>query len=245
MGSNYLKHYEQVLARYYTWIFDDLDTGKSRAENELSELLKGNVHEGIALDLGCGPGYFALVFSELGYDVVAVDTSQALLSSLRNAIPDNNKIDIVESDMREYLNAIDSDSIQIIAIMGDTISHLDKMEDINSLFGDTYRVLKVGGKLLLSYRDQTSAKAGESLVIPIKSGDKKLFVAAMEFSEQSIRVIDTMFTLEKEKWIIESSVYNKLLLKKEIVTEMLTASGFELTYPESIGGIEFVGAVKQ
>jgi len=82
--SDVAKHYENLLARHYSWMVGTAFDAKVAEQQALLEEL--GVHgEGLAIDLGCGPGYQAVALARLGYAPVrAMDSSEALLNELAN-----------------------------------------------------------------------------------------------------------------------------------------------------------------
>lgn len=244
MKSTYLSHYEKLLARHYTWIYGSIEEGKSLATKILTELIGDTKHNGLAMDLGCGPGYFSLALATLGYRVASIDTSEFLLETLNGAKDIGDDIITHFADMREFLKNSQAESAQLITIMGDTIAHLESEEELTALFSAAYRTLSPGGHFLISFRDQAEVHSGNCLVIPARSEENRLFVAALEFGSEHIKVTDSLFTFEGEKWQIESSSYSKLRLDKNRVENMLSAQGFMLKIKRSIGGLEYTLAVK-
>src|ERR1700761_8638318 len=82
--SDAAKHYENLLARHYSWMVGTAFDAKVAEQQALLQEL-GVRGEGVALDLGCGPGYQAVALARLGYSPVrAVDGSEVLLNELAN-----------------------------------------------------------------------------------------------------------------------------------------------------------------
>src|SRR3569833_1327645 len=77
------EHYDQHLGPIYTWTAGALEAAIVRNRQELAELGLGPVTQGIAVDLGAGPGGYAIPFAEWGYSTVAIDTCSALLDEMR------------------------------------------------------------------------------------------------------------------------------------------------------------------
>src|SRR3569833_2650902 len=73
------EHYDQHLGPIYTWTAGALEAAIVRNRQELAELGLGPVTQGIAVDLGAGPGGYAIPIAEWGYSTVAIDTCTALL----------------------------------------------------------------------------------------------------------------------------------------------------------------------
>jgi len=82
----------------------------------------------LAVDLGCGPGYHSLALSKLGYEVVAIDTSQALLNELIRH-DDGKRIKTVCEDIRKIRDIVVFPA-NLVICMGDTISLLDSYLDM-------------------------------------------------------------------------------------------------------------------
>ena len=70
---------------------------------DVVEVLENHIHKGKVLDLGCGDGRNALYAAELGFDVTAVDISEAGISKL-NTIANRQglKVNAIIQDMREF-----------------------------------------------------------------------------------------------------------------------------------------------
>ena len=70
---------------------------------DVVEVLENHIHKGKVLDLGCGDGRNALYAAKLGYDVTAVDISEAGISKL-NTIANKQglKVNAIVQDMRLF-----------------------------------------------------------------------------------------------------------------------------------------------
>ena len=95
------------------------------------------------LDVGCGPGFFAVILTELGYRVTAADLSDEMLGeAVLNAGPLAEKIDF-RRDNAENLDLPD-DSFDVVVSRNLTwnLPHPDLA------YSEWYRVLKPGGLLI-------------------------------------------------------------------------------------------------
>ena len=126
-NNNTQQHYDMLLARQYTWVFGDV---QSKVEDNIilfHSLGLGNGGGALAIDLGCGPGYHSLALSKLGYEVVAVDTSQDLLNELISH-DEGKRIKTIRADIRK-IHDIVVFPVDLVICMGDTISLLDSYSD--------------------------------------------------------------------------------------------------------------------
>lgn len=76
-------HYQNLLARHYTWMLGgDVERAAAQERRLLEELGVASPErsDAVAVDLGCGPGPQTLALSDMGFGtVIGVDTSQELL----------------------------------------------------------------------------------------------------------------------------------------------------------------------
>ena len=95
------------------------------------------------LDIGTGPGFFAIGLAKRGYDVTAVDYTQAMLDeAMRNAGPYRDRIRFLRMDA----HSLDFADNTFDAIVTRNLTwNLERPQDA---YNDWCRVLKPGGILL-------------------------------------------------------------------------------------------------
>lgn len=97
------------------------------------------------LDLGCGPGFFSIIFSRMGFDVVAVDSSTGMLeSAARNAR--RAKAESVSFQEADALS-LDFPDGSFDVIASRNVTWL--MKDPFGAYQEWNRALAPGGKLLV------------------------------------------------------------------------------------------------
>src|SRR5277367_645289 len=153
--SNVAKHYEQLLAEHYVWMFGLPFEQKVAEQKALLAQVLGTLPatRGAAVDLGCGPGFQSIALAELGYSpVIAVDNSRELLQELE-ARRRSYEIESREADITRLDSVAPPESASVIVCMGDTLTHLPSKESVQKLFNDVFQKLAPGGVFVLSYRD--------------------------------------------------------------------------------------------
>jgi malonyl-CoA O-methyltransferase len=96
------------------------------------------------LDLGCGTGRHTIWLAEAGASVTAVDFSQGMLAEARKK-PGMESVRFIVHDL--HLPLPISDGSFDVVVSGLVLEHL---RDVRSFFGEVARVLKPGGRAVVS-----------------------------------------------------------------------------------------------
>jgi SAM-dependent methyltransferase len=117
--------------------------GKIWADYLTARFPEGRAEETRVLDIGTGPGFYAMILAQRGYRVTAVDFSEKMLAEARhNAGPLAEKIDFLPMDA-QALDFSDG-SFDVIVTRNLTWN----LQDPLKAYGEWRRVLRPGGVLL-------------------------------------------------------------------------------------------------
>ena len=106
------------------------------------------------LDLGCGPGLYAALFSQKGHRVTGVDFNQKAIEYALMHNPDNS---FIHADYLKYFPAGRYDAVTMIYC--DMGTHSDN--DRDTLLRNSYQALNDGGKLIFDIFNENIVKDKE------------------------------------------------------------------------------------
>jgi malonyl-CoA O-methyltransferase len=135
-----------VRAGYDRWseIYDEEANPLIGLEEPVVREALGDVAGLAVLDLGCGTGRHALWLAGAGAAVTAVDFSEGMMEKAR-AKPGAEKVRFLVHDLHQRLPF--ADGAFDVVVSGLVLEHL---HDMGAFFGEARRVLKPGGRAIVS-----------------------------------------------------------------------------------------------
>lgn len=199
-----------------------------------------------ALDLGCGSGLHSLSLARMGFAVRSVDISNTLLEEMqRHAQEMGLHVSSVHSDFMNFSKwRKKSDSFAIISCMGDTLSHLGSIQEVQALFVSLRPLIKTDGALLLSFRDQSIELDGPERCIPVRSCPTRIHTCFLEFENLYITVNDIFQEYNKDTatWMQVAGSFRKLRLSTGMVVEALVMTRYNVLPQAVVNGMTYIAA---
>ena len=171
----------------------------------------------------------------MGFEVLAVDTSEALLEEL-GVRAGERRVHPVLGDIRDPGVYAEVGPFDVVVCMGDTLPHLRSYEEVETLFGDVRGVLGMGGTLALEFRDYGVELTGAERAIPVRMGDDRIMATFLEYGAEHVNVHDMVFERESEGWTMRKSAYTKLRLGVRPVLHLLERVGARVVRREEESG---------
>jgi ubiquinone/menaquinone biosynthesis C-methylase UbiE len=135
--------YDRVAERYAQEYFDELK--RKPFDCEILDAFAHSVRgQGRVCEIGCGPGQIARYLQDRGLEMCGIDLSQEMVNCANRLNPD---VTFEQGDMLA-LKAADKSFAGIVSFYA--IIHLQR-QDVTRAFKEMRRVLKPGGKLLVSF----------------------------------------------------------------------------------------------
>ena len=208
-------------------MFDDARFELAKAH--LDDLIRlSGLTSGRVLDLGCGPGRYALPLAERGFEVCAVDTSSVLLEQLKarqSALSPEaqSRIEVVEEDMRTFERA---EQFDWVMIMWSTFGYFEKETDHGQVLDQVYRNLRSGGRLMLDLVGLEYLCRTLEPVHLTELDDARLLV------ERPL-LVDDLTRLENEWLLIDGDTVKRATFSHRVwsggeLTQLLAQHGFKV-----------------
>lgn len=224
--SSVQDHYDNLLANVYVWMSGGFEPTQQRYAKFFKRAQLAPQGAALAVDLGAGPGFQSLPLADLGYRVLAIDTSQALLNEL-NARKQQRDIDVICDDMLNFPAHLTSPA-QLIVCMTDTLLHLGSKAEVATLFQLCTNALESGGRLVLTFRDLSRELHGADRFFHVRSDESRIFSCFVDYQPDHVLVHDLLYTRIDRDWHLSKSAYRKIRLARDECVELLRKVGFEI-----------------
>jgi 2-polyprenyl-3-methyl-5-hydroxy-6-metoxy-1,4-benzoquinol methylase len=232
-------HYANHLAPIYLWMAGGMEAALQAGAADLAPWLPGT---GLAVDLGAGFGMHSIPLARAGYNVVAIDSSAALLQ-LQREHSEGLPIRTVESDLLDFRNLV-TEPADLIVCMGDTLTHLESRDDVDRLCARIAGSLRPTGTFVAPFRDYSTPAVDERRFIPVRSDSNRILTCFLEAASDRINVHDLIHEREQGQWILKVSSYRKLRLAPAVVETALKQNGLKVRVEAGLRGmVKIVAAV--
>jgi SAM-dependent methyltransferase len=216
------EHYEQHLAPIYVWMAGGIDRALALGRSDLAEIIGSG---GTAVDLGAGFGMHTIPLARAGYEVLALDTSSHLLAELRRHSI-GLKVQIVLGDMLHFAEyaPIEAD---LILCMGDTLTHLQSMAEVDLLLRRVVASLGPAGRFVATFRDYSHLPRGDARFVPVRSDSDRILTCFLEEEAEHVVVHDVLHQRVDDRWAMKVSSYRKSRIPPQAVHEALIELGLK------------------
>jgi 2-polyprenyl-3-methyl-5-hydroxy-6-metoxy-1,4-benzoquinol methylase len=235
------EHYDNHLANFYEWMAGDFETKQKEQQDFFERNGIKPLQNKIAIDLGSGHGLQSIALARLDFKVTAVDFSRLLLENLFIRGKEFG-IQVLERDLLSEENF--KKQAEIIVCMGDTIAHLESVDQIRLLLERCFNCLLNNGKLVLSFRDYGTELVDTQRFIPVKSNSNKILTCFLEYSPDKVKVTDLLHEQSNGQWIQKVSSYFKIRITNRMIEKLVLDAGFKIMKSDVINRMNYLIAGK-
>lgn len=229
------QHYESHLAPVYVWMAGGIEAAIARGQAEVESVCARPNENHVAIDLGAGFGMHAIPLANLGYSVVAIDSSTVLLDVLKDQIG-ARAIRIISDDLMSFRRHVEAPAATILC-MGDTLAHLSSRQAVEALFAEVSEALESGATFVASFRDYSVPLRGAARFIPVRSDADRILTCFLEYEEEAVTVHDILHERDSAGWHQRISTYRKLRLSTSWVVRALESRGFKVRHESGLAGM--------
>lgn len=210
------------IAKYYNQIFPLNEKQLEFVQSSLASLDGKKI-----LDIGCSTGQLAKKLAGLGSQVTGLDLNEKMiaLAQKENHFPD---LQFIAGNMLEADSYCDESSLDAVLCFGNTLVHLDSIDEIGRFFKVVAKVLKPGGKLLVQILNYDHILDQEIDELPLIDGPKISFIRKYDLPESEGEKI--IFNTELVIKSTRESLFHAsrlLPLRKNDLHTLLQHFGFE------------------
>jgi SAM-dependent methyltransferase len=220
------EHYEKLLAGYYSWMSGGLHQKIEQNRKFFESHHVRPLRSALAVDLGAGCGFQAIPLSQLGFRVIAIDSSAKLLAELKQNAQ-GLSIHPIHDDLLNFSRHC-PDPIELVVCMGDTLTHLKTRQAIRQLLRKIFRALEADGRLILTFRDLSAELTGLDRFIPVRNDAHTIFTCFLEYEKNHVKVHDMIYERRDNRWDLKKSFFKKIRIPPRWVEEVLQALGFKI-----------------
>ena len=216
-------------AAYYDALTQNVEYDKraARLHYLIRQYIRTETDGTLLTDLACGSGSLSEALTRLGYDVIGVDNSPAMLGqAMEKKLVSGLPIQYLCQDMRE-LDMFGTIDVTVCTL--DSLNHLETLEDWRQVFGKVSLFAQPGGLFLFDMN--TLYKHREVLA-------DKVFLYDLDdvFCAWENRLLDdnatveeqlTFFEKDGESWYRSEELIREIAFPEETVEELIRAAGLE------------------
>jgi SAM-dependent methyltransferase len=229
------EHYESHLAPIYVWMMGGVETAITRGRAEVDAVCPRPSKSQRAVDLGAGFGMHTIPLADIGYSVLAIDSSGTLLDVMKSHLG-ARPVKIVRDDLLSFRKHLDGPAALIVC-MGDTLTHLADRQSVDCLFADVAEALMPGGTFIVTFRDYSTPLIGSKRFIPVRSDSDRILTCFVEYDDEAVTVHDILNEREGLDWRQRISAYRKLRLSTDWVASTLETKGLQVRTEQGLAGM--------
>ena len=176
------------------------------------------------LEVGCGTGSLALMLKDEFNKISAIDLNSDMVSIAKEKDAENS-VDFRTLSMLDLDDAFVEDSFEIVSCIGNTLVHLDNIQQVEDFLFSSYKLLKKGGHLLIQIVNYDRVIDKDIKSLPYIDNDKISFERNYSLVDGKVKFDTVLYSKTEDKTYTNS--INLLALRKTDLENILKKLSFE------------------
>jgi len=180
------------------------------------------------LDIGCGIGTLSFELTNYYKNILGIDMDAEMIRvASKNMVAASKSLHFQQLSMLKLDAFIDEKSLDSIICFGNTLVHLNSLNEIANFLQQSKAILKSNGKLLLQIVNYNRIIEKNIKQLPLIENDEIIFERNYFYRKTENKIdFNTRLTVKSTQQIIENSIELLPLLKEELAP-LLNKAGFE------------------
>lgn len=206
----------------FAFLYDELtsDVNYSLFFSYIKQILeKNNCEPQLVLELACGTGSLTKLLAKDGYDVIAADRSEQMLSVAREKCPD---VLFLEQDMTSFELY---GTVDLILCMLDSVNYVTDKRKLLSMFRLVNNYLNPGGLFLFDINSPHYLKKVIGNNTFVEETDRIFYVWDNECKKDRVHFYLTFFVKEGQAYRRFDEVHTERIYQQQEILDLLEQSG--------------------
>jgi glycine/sarcosine N-methyltransferase len=180
------------------------------------------------LDIGCGIGTLSFELTNYYKNILGIDMDAEMIRvASKNMVAASKSLHFQQLSMLKLDAFIDEKSVDSIICFGNTLVHLNSLNEIANFLQQSKAILKSNGKLLLQIVNYNRIIEKNIKQLPLIENDEIIFERNYFYRKTENKIdFNTRLTVKSTQQIIENSIELLPLLKEELAL-LLNKAGFK------------------
>lgn len=216
----------QQISLYYHHIFkinaNQVNFIKSKITETDSEIL----------DVGCGIGTLSFELANYYTQVLGIDMDAEMIRAALDKKPVESKsVQFQQMSMLELDTFIEGKSVDGIVCFGNTLVHLNTLDEIAAFLKQSKSTLKLNGKLLLQIVNYDRIIEKNIKQLPLIDNKEIIFERNYNYRKAENKIdFNTRLTVKSTQQVIENSIELLPVLKQELALLLDNAGFYNCNY---------------
>ena len=189
------------------------------------------------LDIGCAVGQLAMALAAQGHEAAGIDLDEDMIRKARKKASDQGvKSDFSVMDMMAVDKHFRSNSFDMVLCLGNTMVHLQSLEEMQIFITKVFRLLKENGVFIVQVVNYDAVLGSGVKELPVIDTGHVRFERGYRYDKDDHKIrFCSRLTVKKDKEIFENEILLYPLTREEMGLLMDRAGFHQVEYFGNFG----------